>query len=467
MQSNPQREASFSNLKMKDLSFSSKKTAIQPLSASFSQDWECPHVSESLKFTVVEWLQALNCSHIQPDSSLCWLEDPFRNGVLVTEAVGVVLGKEVQFDPAPRNEAAIRRNYGLALSAVQRNKPCAFNYQLYSQAYALTQGREDWNWALLWSLYNAYSQFLPPRLASVRPDLPYDLVSIVRLETALISWLASLGVVKNCANFTALLPTWTNGSLLARTVSLVCRTPIEGVFEGPKSEGGALSNLRKALDLLKQAPCMSQKFVWGRERDILKGSLGVALGLLEDLYRFCDGQPARKPGPNYHSDGPYLGLLHSLQVSCEPSPLPSPPHWKPCKVNLTAACVGLVPSKLTIQPQQPSEVLVQWLLEKGVPAQLVIDLNRGRTDSFRDGVLLCELVAGLTRKELGVERAPSTAAGRQNLRRALTLLQQQPSFPLECSELSLAEGETQAWVRLLGQLRRLFPHSQFKLRRHH
>jgi len=450
---------------MKDLSFCTSKSSIKPRSASFSLDWAPPSVTEGLKCTVVQWLQALDCSRIEPDSILCWLNDPFRNGVLVTEVVGAVLGKELPFDPEPRDIVAIQRNYSLALTAVQHNKPCAFNSQLYSQASALAQGREDLNWALLWSLYNAYCQVLPTHLASVRPDLPYDLVSTVRLEAALIAWLCSLGVSQSCPNLTALLPIWTTGFLLARTVSLVCRTPIEGIFEEPKSEGGALSNVRKALDLLKQTPCMSQKFLWGRERDVLKGNLGLALGLLEDLYRFCDGQPARKPGPNYHSDGPYLGLLHSLQASCAASPLPSPQHWKSCKVNLTAACVGLVPAKHTNPSQQPSLPLAQWLLEKGVPAQVVLDLKHGCVDRLRDGVLLCDLVAGLTRKSLGVVRMQSAAAGVQNLRRALTSLQQQPSFPLECSEFSLAEGGNQAWVRLFGQLRRLFPHSQFRLRK--
>lgn len=449
---------------MRDLSFCSQKSSIKPRSASQSFQWEPPEIGDNIKSTLVEWLEALGCSSVGPDSSVCWLRDPFRNGVLATEVVGAVLSKDLPFDPAPGNALAVRRNYNSALSAVERNKPSSFNHQLYFQASTLAQGREDSTWALLWSLYNAYCHVLSPRLASIRPDLPYDLVGVVRLEEALLAWLSSLGVIQSGDNFTALLPAWTSGSLLARTVALVCRTPIDGIFDEPKSEGGALSNLRKGLDLLKQTPCMSQKFLWGRERDILKGNLGVALGLLEDIYRFSDGQPARRPGANYHADGPYLGLLHSLRASCEPSPVSSPKFWKPCKVNLTAACEGLVPAKHMSRPLQPSLALAQWLLDRGVPAQTVTNLNRGCTDGLRDGVLLCELVAGLTRKTLGMERVPSTAASRQNLRRALAILQQLPSFPLECSEHSLAEGETQAWVRLLGQLRRLFPHSQFRLR---
>ena len=448
---------------MRDRSFISDKSLRKKRSVSVSFVLPDSEASDRVKSTVVEWLQALGCSQVGPDLSVCWLQDSFRNGVLLNEIVERVLGKKLPCEWNPKSEQAVKRNYYLALSTIERNKPSSFNELLYAQTDTVAQGGEDANWTLLWSLYNAYCHVLPPRLSSVRPDLPYDLVGITRLEAAVLAWISS--IAGGSQDFAAYLPLWKTGVLLAKLVEHVCRIPLEGIFAEPKSEGAVLSNVRKSLDALKQTPCMSQKFLWNRERDIIKGNLGVALGLLEDLYRFSDGQPARRPGADYHADGPYLGLLQSLKASCEPTPVVSPKRWKPSQVNLTSACTGLVPSRPASRPLQPSPSLAQWLLSRGLSVQVVTDLNRGCTTRLRDGVVLCELVGGLTGKSLSVEKKSSSAGNRQNLLRALTALQQFPSFPITFSELSLGDGETQAWVSLLGQLKRLFPHSRFRLKR--
>lgn len=58
---------------------------------------------------------------------------------------------------------------------------------------------------------------------------------------------------------------------------------------------------------------MSQKFTWA-EREIYEGQLNIVIGLLEDLHRCFDGMAPRKRGPNYFSDGPYVGdTLYQVQ----------------------------------------------------------------------------------------------------------------------------------------------------------
>lgn len=61
---------------------------------------------------------------------------------------------------------------------------------------------------------------------------------------------------------------------------------------------------------------MSQKFTWS-EKEIVKGNPGVILGLLEDIYRCYDGLQTRKPGAEYHKDGPYLGKSVNLTTAGE------------------------------------------------------------------------------------------------------------------------------------------------------
>lgn len=51
---------------------------------------------------------------------------------------------------------------------------------------------------------------------------------------------------------------------------------------------------------------MSQKFTWA-EKEIFEGKVSAMMGLLEDIHRCFDGINPRKRGPNYFSDGPYMG----------------------------------------------------------------------------------------------------------------------------------------------------------------
>jgi hypothetical protein len=66
-----------------------------------------------------------------------------------------------------------------------------------------------------------------------------------------------------------------------------------------------MSNVRKALEILRRCKRMSQKFLW-REKELVSGDLGSILGLLEDMNRFSDGLPARKSGAMYFKDGPHV-----------------------------------------------------------------------------------------------------------------------------------------------------------------
>lgn len=97
-----------------------------------------------------------------------------------------------------------------------------------------------------------------------------------------------------------------NGLLLSELVSLLFNTKLTGIFKDPKTEGTAISNLRKPLEILRKQAKMSQKFTW-TEKELYEGRLSVYMGLLEDLHRCYDGLPPRKRGLNYFSDGPYLG----------------------------------------------------------------------------------------------------------------------------------------------------------------
>jgi len=150
--------------------------------------------------------------------------------------------------------------------------------------------------------------------------LPYSLAELKLLETSLLNWVKSLGVLgkfgpsySDVSSMIEIQKELSNGSLLAEVVGTLFNVKIVGIFKDPKTETTARSNIRKSLEILRTQSKMSQKFTWA-EKEIYEGQLTVVMGLLEDLHRCFDGLPPRKRGSNYFYDGPYFGdTLYKVQ----------------------------------------------------------------------------------------------------------------------------------------------------------
>ncbi|CDW89619.1 UNKNOWN [Stylonychia lemnae] len=150
--------------------------------------------------------------------------------------------------------------------------------------------------------------------------LPYTTGEIKLLETSILNWIKSMGVLSKFGqhynevqSLLEIQKEISNGSLLCEIVTTIFNVKIMGIFKDPKTEATAISNIRKSLEVLKKQTKMSQKFTWA-EREIYEGQINIVIGLLEDLHRCFDGLQPRKRGPNYFHDGPYLGdTLYKVQ----------------------------------------------------------------------------------------------------------------------------------------------------------
>lgn len=107
-----------------------------------------------------------------------------------------------------------------------------------------------------------------------------------------------------------------NGTIFVSLVQVILNKKLAGINSDPKTETTKISNLRKALDALRQEKSMSQKYTWA-ERDIVKGSREHIIGLLEDMHILFDGYPPRQSGPNYFENGPHIGKVYN-QITRKP-----------------------------------------------------------------------------------------------------------------------------------------------------
>ncbi|CAG9321960.1 unnamed protein product [Blepharisma stoltei] len=417
-------------------------------------------ITQEIIDRTIDWLVSLELGHLISTQSREFTTDNLRNGVLFCELASIItkIPNLVKYK-TPRTLAEAKENIEIAfntLREVAREVPVSFFYQ----AENVIKGDINAIWGLLCHLMLSYPNLLPisPNIA----ELPYFPLQIQELEASLLDWIMSLGVVdRNNApsTFQELIPDLISGVLLCDLVSRILEKPITGIFRSPKTEQLALSNIKRALAPLRIERRMSLKYVFS-EAEILKGNLGVILGLLEDLRRFSDGLPPRKRGTNYHSNGPYLGsalsrstsaqklnqskLLTNVEDSPMVSPIYSPRFYlsKETAGSQSRRLLSTERSALSIFKSLNSsseEAKYQcpegfsWLEHLNIKLPENLNLEADNIQEFRTGLFLCEIISKLERNPIeGMHyKVSSQAACRHNIAKAFQILRTKPSFPSE------------------------------------
>ena len=261
--------------------------------------------------------------------------------------------------------------------------------------------------------------------------LPYRIEELKMLEESLILWLETLGIV-NIKEKTTLLDiekNIMNGYILCELSRIFTKN--NSLHNNiPKTRTGAFSNIRKALETFRKLPGMNHQYLWS-ENEIYKGDRGVILGLLQDLHRYYDGIIADPNDPN-----PYLGkptngntLLNKedeFAFALAPSPDPYPMKTRQSSVNINP-----------IQPPSDNyplpDVITSWINRVLAPIIRNKKLVSITADSFKDGVLLSQLIATLERKKIeGINPHPKTSAAiLHNIRQLLNVLKNKKNISLE------------------------------------
>lgn len=472
-------------------------------------------VSQSVKDEVIAWLTKLKLNHLIGHDTRHFLQDPVRNGVLLCELV-TTLEKVtlIGLQWKPYSAQAALANVELALGVFRERRPVSMS--LLNSAEEIVKGDAGVVWGLLSSLMKAYER--APAQPAAKSDLPYSHADIKKLEASLVNWLESLNVTeKPFVQLSTILDEIRSGVLLCSLVSKVTGVRILGVFKHPRTSQVALSNIRKALEVLRGQSRMSQEFTW-READLQDGNLTVVLGLLEDLHRFSDLLPPKKRGPGYHKDGPFLGkhgmlrsmscsrdLSHQLEVleiahrqasvAAAPKPHPKPQHpfeipsssktksllstlgspYRPSRVSnselkgpwrfqLTSKKsllnISMSSDRLCSTIDLAASKQFQWLDSLGIQASASIVLGEGIVEEYRSGVLLCEIIGKLETERLqGVNPFPkTTAAALYNITKALDHLRKKRGFPSQLTRVhnDLLKGDAYTLRKLMEAIEEIY-----------
>lgn len=277
-----------------------------------------------------------------------------------------------------------------------------------------------------------------------------------------------------------------DGTLLAALALLLTGKAVLGLEPFPRTEAVARSNIRKALDALRALPGIPLPRLCDplAVDHVFTGRPRECLDLLADIAFYF---------ATHHIKGTLAGM--GLRVGVRPGHRP-PTH---CSSELDAADNAATtepgdeqgPSSVIEgesfydtapgwEDRVPTRALLAWLESLGisVPHKEHLQVGLGTSGSSEggnkpcvdwvDGIRLCAIVSacenlkGTHREPIhGVDPAPTTGAAKlSNLRKALTILRDNPVMPIELlwSELDLRAGRGETWRRLLCQVRRAYGH---------
>ena len=406
----------------------------RPPSRSFnSEKLPLLSITGEMKKSVLNWI---DCLGIDYEASSNPYSDILKNGILACELMRILENENLRINLYPKSPAQVFENFERAL-ALFRSRRQELPGGLISSAEHMVDN-VDQVYTFLYTLMSAYPKAGP--IDYPNSLLPYGAVGIRKLEFVVVSWIDSLNILQPSPElFSELVPELTKGVLLCVVVSAVTSCKICSLVPEPKTEQSALNNIRKALEVLRKLPKMSQKFTWS-EREIFKGNNSVLLGLLEDLLRWTDGLAARKAGNEYHKDGPYLRPVESRQEES------------------FDANFGSLHSQIV--EVGDNEKFVSWLCQIGADFPRSIDFNADHLPEFTTGVLLCNIVMKLEGIRIpGIEKEPRTrieAVG--NINKALLVLKKKEGFEKELlgcvDDVFLGNGEVIR--RVLKEIMRVY-----------
>ena len=411
---------------------------------SYEKPEKSIELSEDCKVRISEWLVSLDLGHLVLNASKDFFSDNLRNGIVLCELAGLITcTKSLAKYKNPKSISEACENIETAFKVL---KECDKDIPLWfiTNPMKIVRGENEPIWGLLCHIMLAFPQLLHRIPKYNLKELPYNPEEIKDLQQSLLEFILSQGCIerrKVSLSFQELLPDIVSGVLLSDLVSKVIQKPIFGIFRSQISESLAMSNIKKSLEPLRTLRKMGQQYVFA-EPEIIKGNLGVILGLLEDLHRYADKIPPRQRGENYHKDGPYLGkpiqkkyLPHRLSFSVFSEYENSGPITAFSKTLTQSQSTGL--KKFNSAPSSPiqdySEKLGEfsWLKHLNINLPQRLDMRNEEIPEFSSGVLLSEILSKLERKKISgiCEKPNSQAASLHNLEKALEVLVTKSSFP--------------------------------------
>jgi len=319
------------------------QSSISRNSPSYAKRSETPLVQDTIPLTneeqtmsidieilVNDWLKQMGYKALLMREKGSLFDDPFRNGTLLCYLVGRVENERMHgMYKEPKTIEECRLNVSKAFQIMKR-KHVPIPSFINGREESVLRGDRHVTLTLLYTLMKLHKSRTEntgiPTLEGETPKYeasgyipPYSELEMEELEKSLISWISNLGLLHGIsyepASIRELMSQIKNGVLLCDLVAVVVNEKMGTIHRRPSTELQFLTNIRKALEMLRMQKNFGQKYLW-KEKEICKGNKYIVVGLLEDMHRFYNGLPARR-NPNYFGEGPYIATNNTQNTRAQ------------------------------------------------------------------------------------------------------------------------------------------------------
>jgi len=479
------------------------------------------------------WLKSLNLTVLPLQECGSLLLNPYRNGVLLCELFELLEPVKIHsktFNPSTLLQAQI--NIEAALINFQRKHPKELpeNFCNEETVQEILKGNRIHVWGVLTSIRLLYPQFDRCRSSYLHlesTELPFTTINLREIEANILDWLKRVGALGLAHRYTSEPMTLLeiedeirDGTILCKLAEIMSNKIIKGTFKEPKSEATCTVNIRKAFECFRGLPKISHKHLW-LEKEVLKGNKERIFSLLEtlrqyheehckDLYlgvqcleptRVKDLLPTetmRRNRPNnsvqFKRDNSSIkNDIESIRLDTNSKrsfKLPSSKSMmrnsfpatryadiypksilELSKVKTSIWSNNLLNENYSVTiPEEEQYKLIDWLEMIGVKLPEHFSLSGNTLEAFKDGVLLCQIVGILEKKNIeGIVANPkTTASAKHNIKKALDTLYKNSEIPLTYLEAidEIYNGDYDTIINLLKLLTRVYKTHWIHLEQH-
>ena len=278
-----------------------------------SKEKNKPLLPETLKQEVLSWLKELGySSYLSKIGSKNTWEDPTRNGLLLGLLLNRLHYTKLTLCKEPKSLSECMKNLDLAFQAI-RKLQLSLPYEFLWKINEILLGNEVVIYQVLLCLKHSmdknlsYSTRLSTRNSkslTLRTSSPlqrsFSRTDSARLliknkdeiedaEKKIFDWLKDSGFfvglsMKNPQDFNEIFPLLTNGMIFCDLAERICGVSLVGVNRKPLNEKSRVSNVAKAMELLKEKGFINLQCWTMSLKEIPEGNYLFILDILELLY---------------------------------------------------------------------------------------------------------------------------------------------------------------------------------------
>eukprot|EP00761_Pharyngomonas_kirbyi_P000120 gb/GECH01000120.1/.p1 GENE.gb/GECH01000120.1/~~gb/GECH01000120.1/.p1 ORF type:complete len:784 (+),score=208.52 gb/GECH01000120.1/:1-2352(+) len=269
-------------------------------------------------------------------------------------------------------------------------------------------------------------------------------------ESCVMKWIQSFKIFGKNTSKSELGEILSSGVKLCDFVSFLFKREIPGVAKNPKNNAAAVSNINRALQILREQKSMPPRYLWST-KEILNGNNKVAFGLLSDIMEGIGKKPKQKNETKASSSTKATAIPNTNNVAYTDSSsdiisssIPSPKAGPSISQTI----------ETSTKNKDIENVVKRWLHDRNIDVLLEKNSHENiLADPLRNGQVIEKMLNILEGRKIALphSRPRSLRQVKENLNAAISTVRSSRPLPpdLQASASKIIKGSQNTLWRLL------------------